>query len=186
MNDTQLSKMLAYVLRHAPWEYELELDDEGWVPVAQLLEGLRSEAAFRNVTQADLEKVVNGQTVKRRYEMAGERIRALYGHSIPGKLKKTPGQPPEFLYHGTVSRAIASIRQSGLKPMSRQYIHLSIDTAMAKLVGSRRGNDVIILKIKAGEAAAHQVAFYEGNEHVWLADAVAPEWIIFPEQELLS
>lgn len=27
----KLSKELSYALRHAPWEYELELDANGWV-----------------------------------------------------------------------------------------------------------------------------------------------------------
>lgn len=29
----ELSKEISYALRHAPWEYELEMDQEGWVPV---------------------------------------------------------------------------------------------------------------------------------------------------------
>jgi putative RNA 2'-phosphotransferase len=33
-----LSKEISYALRHAPWEYELEMNEEGWVPVEQLLE----------------------------------------------------------------------------------------------------------------------------------------------------
>ena len=31
----KLSKEISYSLRHVPWEYELELDDEGWVSVDQ-------------------------------------------------------------------------------------------------------------------------------------------------------
>lgn len=37
MDSEQLSKTVSYVLRHAPWEYEIELDDEGWAPLEQLL-----------------------------------------------------------------------------------------------------------------------------------------------------
>ena len=33
----KLSKEISYALRHAPWEYELEMDEEGLVPIAQLL-----------------------------------------------------------------------------------------------------------------------------------------------------
>lgn len=29
----ELSKEISYALRHAPWEYELEMNEEGWVPV---------------------------------------------------------------------------------------------------------------------------------------------------------
>jgi putative RNA 2'-phosphotransferase len=112
-----------------------------------------------------------------RYQIQGDKIRALYGHSVPGKLLKKPGTPPDLLYHGTVSRAVDAIRQEGLKPMSRQYVHLSIDTNMANIVGSRRGNDVVILTIRAKEAAEAGVPFYEGNVHVWLADYGPPAYI---------
>ena len=36
----ELSKEISYALRHAPWEYELEMNEEGWVPVEQLLDAL--------------------------------------------------------------------------------------------------------------------------------------------------
>ena len=39
MNYEKLSKEVSYALRHAPWEYELEMDEEGWVNTAQLLRG---------------------------------------------------------------------------------------------------------------------------------------------------
>ena len=31
MNYLELSKEISYALRHAPWEYELELDENGWL-----------------------------------------------------------------------------------------------------------------------------------------------------------
>lgn len=37
---TELSKEISYALRHAPWEYELEMDEAGWIPVGQLLDAL--------------------------------------------------------------------------------------------------------------------------------------------------
>jgi len=37
MDYSKLSKEVAYALRHAPWEYGLELDAEGWVDINQLL-----------------------------------------------------------------------------------------------------------------------------------------------------
>ncbi len=43
MDYTGLSKEISYALRHAPWEYELEMDEEGWVPVEQLLSALHSD-----------------------------------------------------------------------------------------------------------------------------------------------
>ena len=37
MNYIELSREISYVLRHAPWEYELEMDEYGWVDVQQLI-----------------------------------------------------------------------------------------------------------------------------------------------------
>jgi putative RNA 2'-phosphotransferase len=179
MDLVRLSKTMSYVLRHAPWEYELELDDEGWVPVEQLLDGLREQPAFRNIQIQDLQSVIKTSS-KSRFEISGEDIRALYGHSIPGKLVKKPGQPPAILYHGTQRRFLSKISTEGLRPMSRQYVHLSVDTHMANTVGSRRGSDTVILQIRAAEAAKQGLTFYEGNAQVWLADNVPPAWIIFP------
>ena len=180
MDTVRLSKKLALVLRHRPWVYELELDDEGWTDVEQLLAELGNEHTFRGVTRADIEQVI-ATSSKVRYQLDGDRIRALYGHSVPGKLTKRPAPPPEILYHGTQSRTLPLIRASGLKPMRRQYVHLSVDTDMAQMVGARRGDGVVILTVRADDAAAAGVVFYEGNAQVWLADGIAPEWIVFPE-----
>ncbi len=40
MDYDKLSKEVSYALRHAPWEYELELDENGFVLIEQLLNSL--------------------------------------------------------------------------------------------------------------------------------------------------
>ena len=47
MDDRALSKEISYALRHAPWEYELEMDEEGAVYVIQLLDALHKSARWR-------------------------------------------------------------------------------------------------------------------------------------------
>ncbi|MBD2871220.1 RNA 2'-phosphotransferase [Paenibacillus arenilitoris] len=39
----KLSKKVSYALRHAPWEYELVMDSEGWVAIERLMQALRSK-----------------------------------------------------------------------------------------------------------------------------------------------
>ena len=41
MDFVKLSKEVSYALRHAPWEYELELDENGFVPIEQLLKFIK-------------------------------------------------------------------------------------------------------------------------------------------------
>ena len=112
------------------------------------------------------------QSDKKRHELKDGRIRALYGHSTPLKLLREPAAPPVLLYHGTSREAAVQIKRDGLRPMRRQYVHLSVDTATAEQVGRRKANAPIILVVKAGEAHTSGTIFYRGNDLVWLADAV--------------
>jgi putative RNA 2'-phosphotransferase len=176
----RLSKTVSHALRHAPWLYELELDGEGWVPVDTLLAALRGHRPeWRALTEEDLAEMV-AQSDKQRYEMQGKRIRALYGHSLPQKLAKTPAEPPAILYHGTSALALPAIQAEGLKPMSRQYVHLSTDETTARQVARRKREPSIILRVRAAEAHRQGIPFYAGNDLVWLADHVPPEFLIFP------
>lgn len=177
IDPVRLSKTVSHALRHEPWVYELELDENGWVPVEALLAALREESkAWRELAESDLAAMIAASS-KQRFELAGGRIRALYGHSVPGKLHTNPATPPARLFHGTSPAAAAAIRQGGLLPMGRQYVHLSIDLETAQAVGRRKAPQPVILIIKAGEAAAAGVRFYQGNEKTWLADHVPPTWL---------
>jgi putative RNA 2'-phosphotransferase len=177
MRYTDLSRVISHALRHEPWLYELELDDAGWVLVDDLMAALRADnPAWADLSEADLLRMM-AQADKQRYEMRGGRIRARYGHSTPQKLSKEPTEPPAILFHGTAPKTVTLIRQDGLRPMGRQYVHLSVDSATAVLVGRRKAKHPVILRIRSGAAHEAGVRFYRGNDLVWLADVVAPAFI---------
>ena len=106
-----------------------------------------------------LEKVVE-QSDKKRFELTNGKIRALYGHSIPAKIKKEEIIPPEILYHGTSRKAVEAILIEGLKPMKRQYVHLSYNPDIAYDVGKRKDDQPVILQINARNAYEDGVVFY--------------------------
>lgn len=173
----RLSKTISHALRHAPWLYELELDEEGWTPVADLLTGLRRHrSAWQNLTEEDLRAMMT-RPGKKRFEIREGKIRALYGHSIDMIIRKEPATPPGRLYHGTAPKTADTIIREGLKPMNRQYVHLSADEETAREVGRRKAQTPIILTVRAAEAHAAGISFYHGNEMVWLSDHVPPEFI---------
>ena len=177
-----VSRATSHALRHQPWLYELELDGEGWVATEALLSALRGERrAWSSLIEADLAAMI-AQADKTRFELRDGRIRALYGHSTPQKLLNQPAAPPATLYHGTSPEAAQRIRADGLRPMSRQYVHLSTDTEMAMQVGKRKADVPIILTVDAGKAHASGVAFYRGHDRVWLADVIPPAFIAGLEQ----
>ena len=177
INYVRLSKTISHALRHAPWLYELELDEEGWTPVADLLAGLRRHRrVWRDLTEEDL-RAMMARPGKKRFDIQGGKIRALYGHSIEMKIEKEPATPPRRLFHGTAPKTAAVIRREGLKPMNRQYVHLSADEETAREVGRRKAPNPVTLIVRAAEARAAGICFYHGNEMVWLADHVPPEFI---------
>lgn len=177
IDHANLSRTVSHALRHEPGAYGLTLDAQGWVGIADLLRALRErDAQWATLSEADLREMVSN-SVKVRHEIEGDRIRALYGHSTPKPLAREPNHPPSFLFHGTSPVAAEEIRAQGLKPMSRQNVHLSVDAETALQVGRRKSPSPVILRIAAEQASQNGVQFYQGNDSVWLADHVPAEFI---------
>ncbi len=89
----------------------MELDENGWVSVEQLLQALHQSIEWRDVKIEDL-KIMIEKSEKKRHELKENKIRALYGHSIPMKIVKEEGVPPKFLYHGTSPRFLNMILEN--------------------------------------------------------------------------
>ncbi|WP_202804464.1 RNA 2'-phosphotransferase [Baaleninema simplex] len=50
MNYTELSTVISHALRHEPWRYDLELDEEGWASIKELLLALQKcKPAWKNL-----------------------------------------------------------------------------------------------------------------------------------------
>ncbi|KAL3107824.1 hypothetical protein niasHT_017056 [Heterodera trifolii] len=118
------------------------------------------------------------------------RIRALYGHSVAEsvpQISMEPFSPPHFLFHGTSRENTKAIFGSnfGIKPMGRQFVHLSEDIETAKSIGRRkakRDGQPAILRIDAENAAKlGRVRFFrpenDGNSMLWLADSIPLEFV---------
>lgn len=168
---------MSHALRHEPWAYELELDADGWVGVDQLVAAIRqSGPEWSGVDRVALERMV-ASSAKSRHELVGDRIRALYGHSLPGLIRMVAAVPPAWLFHGTSPDAWYRIREAGLVPMGRQYVHLSVDVDTARAVGLRKSANPRVLLVDSRKAHEAGTIFYEGNTRVWLADLVPAEFV---------
>lgn len=175
VSDAELSRVVSHALRHEPWVYELEVDDEGWVSVDQLLAALQEKGGpWGSVDRTSLGRMQASAT-KHRHEFDGERVRALYGHSLPTPVRKRPSIPPDRLFHGTAPETLTAIRREGLLPMQRQFVHLSVDRETALMVGRRKSASPAIVMVDAFAAHSAGTVFYQGNELVWLAGRVPAE-----------
>jgi putative RNA 2'-phosphotransferase len=170
-----ISKFMSLVLRHKPETIGLQLDENGWVSVAELIEKLNAKGAAVNI--AIVNTVVDTNDKKRfAFNEDKTMIRANQGHSIEVELNLKAVTPPDVLYHGTASRFVESILKEGLQKQQRQQVHLSQLQETATAVGSRHGKPVI-LNINAKAMAEAGFAFYLSDNGVWLVDSVPVEYI---------
>lgn len=177
--NTGLSKTLSYYLRHVPEEGDLEMDPQGFVSLDQLLELLRREKGRDLDRQVFIDQLDDPEV--ERFERRGEAVRATYGHSVEVDLEYPEVDPDSPLYHGTSPRAWKSIREEGLKPMNRQYVHLSRSIEEARRVGHRHASDPVILSVKP--EPQHSLTFYRAGPVVLTERVPPPDLELFEEDE---
>lgn len=169
---TDISRLLSHALRHVPGEYGLVLDPEGWVPVSEVLGAFhRLGPEWESVDEAVLQDVL-ATAEKKRHQIKDGRIRAVHGHSVPVQPSNQPSQPPAVLFHGTARDAVAAIREAGILPMQRQYVHLSETVDQARQVGRRKDTDPVILAVDTSLAVSQGVGFHRSASGVWLAETI--------------
>jgi putative RNA 2'-phosphotransferase len=172
-NLIEKGKLLAYILRHNPGDFNLTIETDGWVIVSDLL----SNTDF---TIDELNYIVDNDN-KQRYSFNFDKskIRANQGHSIPNlKINFELVSPPDILFHVTSSTYINSIMKSGLDKRQRQYVHLSDSINTAKNVGNRHKNGYcVILEIDSKQMLNDGYIFYISENKVYLTDNVPTKYI---------
>jgi putative RNA 2'-phosphotransferase len=171
--QTEISKFMSYVLRHAPQDAGLTLDAEGWVAFADLKTAIRTRF---DATDADIIDVIDNNP-KKRFTLDGERIRAAQGHSIDVDLALKPVTPPDRLFHGTTAQSWSAIARDGLHKMDRRHVHLSIDRETARIVAIRRKGPHVILAIDASAMFSDGYSFFVSDNGVWLTDHVPAQYV---------
>ena len=99
--NTRFSKLLSYILRHKPEEYEIVLDENGYTNDDELINKLN--AHNENISFEILQHIVSTNNKKRfAFNEGCTKIRANQGHSVDVELGYTEQQKPAILYYGTV------------------------------------------------------------------------------------
>lgn len=171
------SRFLSRVLRHRPDSIGIELDAQGWVGVQELLQ--KAAGNGMEISLDELERIV-AENDKSRFAFSpdGTKLRAVQGHSVNIDLGLTPKTPPPVLYHGTVGKFLAAIRKEGLRPGTRQHVHLSETKELALSVGARRGKPVILV-VETYPLLKEGAKFWQAENGVWLSEAIPARFIRF-------
>ena len=180
-SDTEISKFLSYVLRHAPQEAGLVLDENGWADFEILKQAVKAKFPIED---SDLLRVI-AENPKKRFTLDRGRIRAAQGHSVDVELALKPATPPSALYHGTTLESWALIAATGLQRMDRNHVHLSQDIETATAVAKRRKGPHVLLLIDSSTMFSEGHHFFLADNGVWLCEHVPPQFLtLIPEPVL--
>jgi putative RNA 2'-phosphotransferase len=135
------AKRLSWLLRHGAVEEGLPLDPQGFASIADVLRLLRM--------RRDLLDAAVAQNDKKRFEIEGERIRAVQGHSAPVvdadaiEASWTEYREDAPIFHGTSLTAAEAIATSGIHAGQRSHVHLA--ASVDATVGKRAKLDLLLL-----------------------------------------
>jgi len=172
-NKVKVSKFLSFVLRHAPQNYGLILDRFGFAELRTILRVLKKR--FPGLEDEDVKHVVMDDP-KKRFQIADQRIRARYGHSVNVEPLEECRNIPNILFHGTSPHSLDSIFRKGLVPEKRKFVHLSLSVEEALKVGRRKNNNPVVLKVDTQRTSQDGLVFWK-EANVYLTKTVAPQYI---------
>ena len=173
---TQISQYIALLLRHKPEVGGLTLDNHGWCDTKALIKSIKME--FNNFNMELLEEIVREDS-KQRYSFNENKtkIRANQGHSIKVDLEFKEIHPDKPLYHGTATRFLNSIMKEGVKPQSRQWVHLTDNLEEAVATGKRHGTPVILV-INVANMLKDGYKFYISENNRYMIKEIPSKYII--------
>lgn len=174
MSLTKASKYISLILRHKPETIGITLDKNGWANVKDLIKGVNKT---HRLDMEMLEEIVATDD-KQRYSFNEDKtlIRANQGHSIDVDVELEELEPPEYLWHGTGTKYVESIRKTGLIPKSRLYVHMSESYMTAMQTGARHGKPMVFC-VKAEDMYKDGYKFYKSKNGVWLTKFVPVEYL---------
>jgi putative RNA 2'-phosphotransferase len=172
---THISKFLSLVLRHQPQIIGIQLDQNGWTNIIDLIEKADKYGVY--IDRETLNHIVATNSKKRfAINDSNDKIRASQGHSVEIELGYISQEPPDILFHGTAEKSVYSILQTGLEKRTRQHVHLSSDVEMAIKVGQRHGKP-FVLRVLANKMYKDNFQFFLSENGVWLTDYVPPKYL---------
>ena len=177
----KVSQTMSWILRHGIIELGLKIDELGRIPLQILLE--QKQIRQLGCDEEMVRKIVDTSD-KKRFRLDEVNcvwmIGANQGHSKEigeqintDKLMEKITEPVELCVHGTYTKFINSIKQSGLNKMSRTHIHMATGfPSDSQVISGARGSSEVFIVIDMEKALADGIEFYRSANGVILTSGV--------------
>ena len=165
----QLYKLLTYILGCRPDEFGLVPDENGFVPVKDLIKSIGEEPGWGYVRKSHLNEVL---LLYRNHPFD------LKGTSIKTTNPREPlraasvDDVPKLLYHSVRRKAYPVVCRRGIMPMGQHHVFLAISEELALRMGRRRDPRPVLLTVQARRAIEEGVAFRRQGELLYSVDHV--------------
>lgn len=168
--DVLISKALSYLLRHGAIKEKLTFNDQGYIPISEILSHQRLKSY--KATRQDLERIVTNNDKQRfKIDPESDLICATQGHSIKeiaGELQLMNRDELKKLhiYHGTYKKKLPLIKELGLSRMNRNHIHFTCDEYLT-ISGIRKTANCLIY-IDVDKCIDQGLQFFKSDNNVIL------------------
>ncbi|WNY26276.1 putative RNA 2'-phosphotransferase [Methanolapillus ohkumae] len=172
--EDRLGRFISGALRHFPEKLELPMYIDGWVSINAL--AVAAAKKYKWPKKYHIYALVESDE-KGRYEIAGGKIRARYGHSIDVILNY-PLYDGEFAYYGVSPEEVDIILEQGIRPVKQKYLHLSTTLEKAIEVATVHTENPSIFKIDVKTAIDDGLNVMVVNNDILLTDEIPAEYIL--------
>jgi len=180
MNDWEVKKLsgtMAGILRHFPEQFDVEMDDHGWVEIDALVDAIKSSRLnFHWLRKKHIMAIVETDE-KGRYQAMEGKIRATYAHTIDIDLSDLPLSESEELFYPVTEEEADIILEQGIFPTDRTKVHLSESKEKAIEAGKIRTENPVILRIDAARAIRDGVDIRKAGKDVCISDEIDAKYI---------
>jgi putative RNA 2'-phosphotransferase len=171
----ELGKIIEYILLYRPDEFGLFLNDDGSLPIKELMWALHEETGWKHVRHGHLKELAH----------SGLQVAFTIGdtHIEPTRTPnhtQTNVVPPRLLFFAARRKGYPVIRKHGLKPGGRPYVPLATTEAMAIRIGRRRDPKPILIEVHAAQAHQEGHRFHGCGEFLYLAEPLPSSFLTGP------
>jgi putative RNA 2'-phosphotransferase len=174
-----LSRLMHYILGNRPDEFGLVPDQEGFIPIKELLKVIHDEPHMAYVRESHLIEVILHERGNA-FEIAERKIRSKKRGFVSLTEEDTAANPPKLLFKGVKRKTYPAVVKHGLLPGPGDHVVVTTDRDLAIRIAHRLDQKPVIVEIRAQAASKSGTAFFAFGDSLYVADRVPAQYINGP------